>query len=176
MRIFNWTVNPTLLCFRRLFPNRTVSPLMRAEIYYPISELYVSLSVCCFSSSLVTHTAPFPHRFTAVFPPAPPHSVAVPASLQDSVWPSHAPFPPSFFEMPLTRHCSAVLQCFYSSGPRRSAQHLTERTSEGLFSYPHREHRGDLQSSWWSLINGYSHRSALQEQPEALTTQECLNQ
>lgn len=176
LRIFNWTVNPTLLCFRRLFPNRTVSSLMRAEIYYPISELYISLSVCCFSSSLVTQTALFPHYFTAEFHPAPPHSTVLSAPPQDAPWPSCAPFPLPLFEMPTTRHCSAILQCFYSSGPGRSAQHLVERTSEGLFSYPQGEHKGDLQASWWSLINGYSHRNALQEQPEACATQQCLNQ
>lgn len=109
LRIFNWTVNPTLLCFRRLFPNRTVSSLMRAEIYYPISELYISLSVCCSSSSLVTQTDLFPHYFTAEFPPAPPHSTVLPAPPQDAPWPSYAPFPLSFFEMPITRHCSAIL-------------------------------------------------------------------
>lgn len=38
--ILNWTINSTLLCSRMLFlsSNRTVSSLMRAEIYYPISS------------------------------------------------------------------------------------------------------------------------------------------
>lgn len=38
--IFNWTINSALLCSRMLvlFSNRTVSSLMRAEIYYPISS------------------------------------------------------------------------------------------------------------------------------------------
>lgn len=70
--IFNWAINSALLWFRMLFlfSNRTVSSLMRAEIYYPISKFYVSLLVCCFSCFLVMHTTPFPHLFIVAFPQA----------------------------------------------------------------------------------------------------------